>query len=206
MSTATIDDEIEPLSVDTLTAPAQVSIMAAGTSSSRGVPGAPAHLSPLTQPSGHALALFAEAEDWFSPDVLDTVWHTDEVDERLRCEQLRKRLIQLEAALYEDYGSRLDADSVGAFWRLFVAYPAVSAPSLSSSPEGVLLATWRRNRDEVLSIRCAGATLLHFSWVARSSETAGTLDRHWGSTHSPATFFVTNPTARSLATGSGAAA
>lgn len=132
------------------------------------------------------------------PDI-GILWGFDEQRERARYERIQKRLINLEAALFADFGSRLDASSRECLKTLFVACPSIRAPSISSGSDGILTATWKgRNREE-LAIRFAERAKIHFALVTRSKTDSGKLDRQWGTVHSPSVFFDELPAAKAIA-------
>lgn len=127
------------------------------------------------------------------------LWGFDELAERSRFDRIQSRLIRLEAAVFEEFGSRLNHESRECLLRLFVSCPTVRAPSISSQPDGVLLATWRSAGGDELVVKCVSRTILHFAMVSRSLTNPQLLDRQWGTSHSPSLFLKVNPLARRIA-------
>lgn len=127
------------------------------------------------------------------------LWGFDESEERARFERIQRRLIRLEAILFEEFGTRIDRSSRDCLLRLFVACPSVRAPLISSQPDGILTATWRNSLGEELTIRCASAEAIHFAYAGRSPADGQRIDRHWGTYHSPSLFLSANPAARRIA-------
>lgn len=127
------------------------------------------------------------------------LWSIDESVESGRFERIQKRLVRLEAALYEDYGSRLDLDSRESLLRLFVACPSIQAPLISAQRDGVLFATWRGQDSEELVIKFISPKLIHYSLMTKSQLDFEKVDRSYGTIHSPPTFFVHYPIARKVA-------
>lgn len=134
----------------------------------------------------------------FSKRPSSPLWGFDEPDERERYERIQKRLIRLEAALFEEFGNRIDTTSRNSLLRLFVTCPSVRAPSISSSAEGFLTATWRAQNGEELVVRCFAHDAIHYAIASRSAAQA--MDRTWGTCHSPSLFFSENALARRIAT------
>lgn len=127
------------------------------------------------------------------------LWCFDEQDERARFQGIQRRLIRLEAALFEEYGARLDSASKDCLYRLFVACPSVRAPLISAQPDGLLVATWRQPNGEELVIRCDGLGSFHYSMVARSNLDGTLSNRQWGSGTGPSVFFAENQVAKRIA-------
>lgn len=127
------------------------------------------------------------------------LWGFDETSERTRFECIQRRLIRLEAALFEEFGARIDSGSRKCLERLFVGCPTVRAPSISSSPQGILTATWKATDGVEVAIRCVSVHAIQYATVSRSSARAGELDRQWGTNNSPHLFFQESPTARAIA-------
>ena len=133
------------------------------------------------------------------PQVDSILWGFDEPLEKARFDRIQKRLIRLEAALFEEFGSRIDGSSRDCLLRLFVACPSVRAPSISAQPDGILVATWRRDDGQELVVKCVSKEMVHFAFVTRSTERPSMLDRQWGTCHSPSLFLKETPVARSIA-------
>jgi hypothetical protein len=127
------------------------------------------------------------------------LWGFDEVSERQTFDRIRRRLIRLESALFEEFGSRIDQSSQDCLLRFFVAYPTVRQPLISASPNGVLTATWRGEGGEELVIRCAAPDAVHYALTCRAVAGSPVLNRQWGTDRSPALFFTQNESARRLA-------
>jgi hypothetical protein len=131
------------------------------------------------------------------PDAL--LWGYDEHEERARYARVQQRLIRLEAALFGEFGVSLDLASKECLLRLFVGYPAVSAPLISAQANGILIATWRNGQNEELVIKCVSPAKLHYSIVSISPVGAPEFDRQWGNFHNAALFFSENSLARRIA-------
>lgn len=127
------------------------------------------------------------------------LWCVDEPEEHARFERIQRRLVRLEAALYEDFGSRLDPESRRCILRMFVTCPSVRAPSISVQPDGILIATWRQPNGEELVIRCMTDSMVQFAIVSRATGSGVALNRQWGVWNSPSVFFAENPSARRIA-------
>jgi len=127
------------------------------------------------------------------------LWGFDEQVARAHFDRIQARLIRLEAALFEEFDTRIDAQSRDALLCLFVACPSVRPPSISAQPDGVLMATWRRAGGEDLVVKCVSRSKIHFAVVSRSLANANLLDRQWGTYHSPSLFFQQTPVARRIA-------
>lgn len=128
-----------------------------------------------------------------------SLWAYDEQEEHARFTQIQQRLIRLEAALFEDFGARLDSASVGCLQRLFVSCPSIRVPSISSGHDGILTATWKGKANEELAIRCAGNSKIHFAIVSRPGVSGAEMNRQWGTFSSPWLFFDESPVARRIA-------
>lgn len=127
------------------------------------------------------------------------LWGFDEPKERARFDRIQRRLIRLEAALFEEFGTRINPSSRGCLLRLFVAFPTVRAPLISAQPDGILTATWRRDGGEELAIKCVSEGLIHYAFASRSPGNLLTLNRQWGTYHNPSLFLTENPVARRIA-------
>ena len=127
------------------------------------------------------------------------LWGPDESEEHARFERIQKRLVRLEAELYEDFGSRLDPESRRCILRIFVTCPSVRAPSISAQPDGILVATWRQQNGEELVIRCATDSMVQFAVVSRTTGNGVALNRQWGVWNCPSVFFAENALARRIA-------
>lgn len=126
-------------------------------------------------------------------------WGFDEQVEKESFERIQKRLIQLEAALFEEYGARIDTASRDGLNRLFVSYPSVRPPLISTQPDGVLIATWKSGLGEELVVKCSAANVIHYSIIVQVPGGRGALNRSWGTSHTPSVFFAENPVARRIA-------
>lgn len=133
------------------------------------------------------------------PHTESAMWGYDETAERARYTTIKARLIRLEAALFEEWGVRIDRSSRECILRLFVAYPSVRVPLITSSPDGILTATWRRDDGQELVIRCISQNVVHFAIVSRSQADPQHMDRQWGTSHSPSLFFTETEKARVIA-------
>lgn len=127
------------------------------------------------------------------------LWAFDEDAERARFDRIQLRLIRLEAALFEEFGARLNSDSKAGLLCLFVGYPAAAVPLISTEPNGVLTATWRAGQGSELAIKCVSRNKLHYSMVNTSAVNPRQVDRQWGTFHNAALFFAENAVARRIA-------
>lgn len=127
------------------------------------------------------------------------LWAFDEQEERLRFQGIQNRLIRLEAALFDEYGTRLDNGSRQCLFSLFVACPTVRAPLISAQPDGRVVATWRQVDGEELVVRCETADHYSYSLAMRSTVDGSLTNRQWGSGIGPSVFFAENQLAKRIA-------
>jgi hypothetical protein len=127
------------------------------------------------------------------------MWGFDEAAEREKHSRVLHRLIRLEAMLFDEYGTRIDASSRDALMRLFVGCPTVRQPSISAQPNGQLTASWRLDGGEELAIRCVSKDVIHYSLSTRAAGGGRALNRQWGTFHSVPLFFKENLVARRIA-------
>lgn len=146
-------------------------------------------------PNGSLLWSFDESAERYE----SLLWSFDEGAESERFESIQRRLVQLEAALFDEFGTRINNASRKCLLRLFVASPLIRAPLISASPDGVLTATWRNALGEDLAIRCIGDSVIHFAITSRSLVQGHVFDRQWGTVHSASLFFAENPSAKRIA-------
>ena len=117
----------------------------------------------------------------------------------MRFEQVGRRLLQLEATLFAEFGTRFAAGVRGAVQRLFVACPSIRVPSISAEPDGQLICTWTNSRHERLTVRFAACDRMQFSIAKAGPGGRGAPQRQWGELSEPATFWDENPVARRIA-------
>lgn len=118
----------------------------------------------------------------------------EQAAEQQRQQDLRHRIVALEALFFEDYGMPLQAPSRSAF-ECFMKYsPMASMPLLGAEPGGTLIATWTKG-IECLSLRFSDRYQLDFAVTYRD----GPNDlRRWGKS-SLARVFGECPEAKRLA-------
>jgi hypothetical protein len=106
-----------------------------------------------------------------------------------------RRLIELEASFYEDYGAQLDTTSKAGLMCFMRYSPDASFPLLGAESTGKLVATWVHG-EECLSLRFLDRYRFHF---ALTTAITGQPVRRWGTAHS-LTFFAEEPDAKRVAT------
>ncbi len=114
--------------------------------------------------------------------------------ERQIQQDLLRRVVELEALYYEDYGVPLNAPSLQGF-ECFMKYsPDVAMPLLGAEPSGTLIATWNKGA-ECLSLRFSDRYHLDFAVTFLRD---GEQIRNWGKS-SLSNIFGDCPQARRLA-------
>ena len=128
------------------------------------------------------------------------LWGYDEHAERASYDQVQRRLLKLESALFEEFGNRFNLNSKDCLTRLFMGFPSVRSPLISASPEGTLVATWRCDDGEELVIQCLSSSCFNYSIISRSQQNPIEFERQWGTFRSGAPiFFSSNPLAKRIA-------
>lgn len=127
------------------------------------------------------------------------LWAFDEARESARFKAIQTRILRLEAALFEEFGSRITPGSRQCVERLFVTCPTIRTPSISAQPDGFLVCTWSNAAGERLTIRCAGRETLHYAILSRDAVSGQLSNRQWGAFSRPAMFWNENPLARRIA-------
>lgn len=86
----------------------------------------------------------------------------EQAAEQQRQQDLKRRVVELEALFFEDYGVPLQEPSRLAF-ECFMKYrPMVNMPLLGAEPAGTLIATWTKE-SECLSLRFSDRFHLDFA-------------------------------------------
>jgi hypothetical protein len=142
----------------------------------------------------------SESVSEFASGIADIpgLWAFDEQLESESFQKVRRRLLALEADLFNEFGTCLNASSKSCLLRLFVACPTVRVPIITCDPRGILTATWRKEREEV-ALRFAGGMLVHYAMVSKATPDAARPDRHWGNLSAPFIFLNDDVQARRIA-------
>lgn len=101
--------------------------------------------------------------------------------EARRVQAISRRLMELGAASFEDFGRPLDRASTQAALAFFRHCQRLKVPAFSAEPSGHVVATWRCERN-VLTVRFENETTLQFTLAVEVEGSSG-LRRTWGSAH-----------------------
>ena len=129
----------------------------------------------------------------------DAMWHADEATAHDKGELVIRRLVAIEAALFEELGCRLQPESRTCVVRLLASCPAIRIPSISAQPDGVLVCTWKKGNGERLAIRCVGGSDMHFSYIGPNVPVGQVRLHEFGNIDKPAAFWDENDRARRVA-------
>jgi hypothetical protein len=123
----------------------------------------------------------------------------DAVRNEQRQRTLRDRSVRLEAALFEEHGRTIDAGSARGLRFLVASELSVPVPSISADSSGRVIATWRLDQRQALTVRLISDEQLEFA-MSRWSLVAiqPTLLREWGNGSTRA-FFAENAAALEFA-------
>ena len=117
----------------------------------------------------------SDIDDMAAP--LNAAIGDEQADEHQRQKVLQRRIVELEALFFEDYGSPLDAYSRSGF-ECFIKYsPTASMPLLGAEPGGTIIATWTKG-VECLSLRFSDCFHLDFAVTFRHG--LDDVRRRWG--------------------------
>lgn len=105
------------------------------------------------------------------------------IAEQQRAQEVRRRVIELEALYFDDFGREFNPASRAAFECFMKFNPWFALPLLGAEESGMLVATWTQNQ-ECLSIRFVDRFHLHF---ALTTLVGGQSVHQWG-TETLATF------------------
>lgn len=100
----------------------------------------------------------------------------DLIAQQRRMQEIGRRVVELEALYFDDFGRELNAESRTAFECFMRFNPWFGYPLLGAEESGVLVATWVKDR-ECLSIRFVDRYRLHF---ALTTVVNGQPECQWG--------------------------
>jgi hypothetical protein len=131
----------------------------------------------------------------FGPSIM---WGFDEHRERQLFEDVQRRLIRLEASLFEEYGVQISDSAKAGLLRLIVSTPTINQPKISCDPDGLIYARWGDGAGSVLTIKPIRQDAVAYA-ISERSPGGPEANRQWGTHHCPETFFDKNPVARKIA-------